>query len=152
MKHKKISLEPGFWTDDRITHPFDLIDEFFDFEHLDGYKKVLKEMMVFTQKKEICRQEYPGHIFVLYTAFRSFLRACYRLQFKAHQWKVKEPEPVEAGCKLYLASLTVEEFQDPFAVFINAFMDKTLDEYDFFSAKQVIWLCLPTLILRVRIC
>lgn len=137
MKNKKIPLEPGFWTDDSITDPFELIDAFFDFHHHDGYKKVLQEMMTFTQKKEICRKEYPGQIFLLYTAFRSFLRSCYRLQFKGHQWKMKETEPVEAGSKLYLASLTVEEYQDPFAVFKNAFEEKSLEEYDFFLCETV---------------
>lgn len=86
MKNKKIPLEPGFWAVDSITDPFKLIDAFFDFHHQDRYKKVLEEMMVFTQKKEICRKEYPGKIFVLYSAFRSFLRSCYRLQFTGHQW------------------------------------------------------------------
>lgn len=137
MKKNKIPLETGFWTDDSITDPFELIDEFFDFEHHDGYKKVLQEMMVFTQKKEIFRKEYPGQLFVLYTAFRSFLRACYRLQFKGHQWKLKATEPVEAGCKLYLGSLTVEEFGDPFAVFKNAFAEKSLAEYDYFLCETV---------------
>ena len=102
MKKKKIPLEPGFWTDEGITDPFELIDAFFDFEHHDGYKKVLQEMMAFTHKKEICRKEYPGQIFVLYSAFRSFLRACYRLQFKTHQWKVKADEAPQKYSKLCL--------------------------------------------------
>lgn len=50
---------------------------------------------------------------------------------------MKETEPPEAGAKLYLASLTIEEFQDPFSVFRNAFIEKSLDEYDFFLCETV---------------
>ncbi|ACU06711.1 hypothetical protein FIC_00237 [Flavobacteriaceae bacterium 3519-10] len=137
MKNRKISLESGYWTADGITSPVELIDAFFDFAHLDSYRKVLSEMVSLMYKKEILRKEYPGQLFIFYLAFRSFLRACYRLQSKAHQWKVKADETPPEHSKLCLGSLTGEEYQNPFAVFEKAFTEKTLEEYDFFLCETV---------------
>lgn len=137
MKNKKIPLEPGFWTANCITSPFELIDAFFDYAHHNEYRKILSEMMSVMYKKEILRKEYPGQIFVFYTALRSFIRACYRLQFKTHQWKVKADETLQKYSKLCLGSLTEEEFQNPFTVFEKAFTEKSLEEYDFFLCEIV---------------
>ncbi len=96
---------------------------------------MLNETIVYAHKNKVYKKDHPAPIFVYYTAFRSFLKACFCLQFKSKKWKVKE----ESDCKsiLHQASLTKEEYANPFIVFQKAFADKTLEEYQYFLCEVV---------------
>ncbi|UCA60253.1 hypothetical protein KB553_01700 [Chryseobacterium rhizoplanae] len=135
MKNKKISLESQLWTYEGIKCPFELISAFFDYSHLDEYKTTLNEAIFYIHKKEVYKKEYPGQMFSFYNAVRSFLKACYLLQFKSKKWKVKKPP--EKWSILNQASLTYEEYQNPFLVFQLAFTEKALEEYEFFLREII---------------
>jgi len=80
---------------------------FFDYAHLDYYKQTLGEAVFYINKEEVYKKDYPGQVFIFYTALRSFLKASFCMQYKSKKWKVKEsPECISM---LHLASLTREE-------------------------------------------
>lgn len=135
MKTNKISFETNFWYAYEIENPFEVIDAFFDYADLDHYKQRLSEAVLYINKQEVYKKEYPGQVFVFYTTLRSFLKACFFLQYKVKKWKVKQP----SDCKsiLHQGSLTKEEYANPFTVFQIAFADKSLDEFDFFLCEII---------------
>jgi hypothetical protein len=135
MKKNKISFETNFWIAYEIENPFEVIDAFFTFAHLDYYKQTLGEMVSYTNKTKAYKKEYSGQVFVFYTALRSFLKACYCLKSKSKIWKVKESSDCKS--KLHQASLTKEEYRDPFIVFQRAFAEKTPGEFEFFLCEIV---------------
>lgn len=133
MKKSKISLESYFWSAEEIEEPFALIDSFFDYADLDSHKQILAGAMLFVQKKEVYNSDYPGQLFVFYTAFRSFLKACLRIQRKDKKWKIKKAP--ESWSYLHQASLLKDEYLNPFLVFQRAFTEKTIAEFDFFLCE-----------------
>lgn len=136
MKKCKISFESNFWAAYEIESPFEVMVAFFDYAHLDSYKQTLGEAFLYTTyKEEVYKKDYPGQVFVFYTALRSFLKACFCLQSKGENWKVKE----SSDCRsvLHQASLTADEYRNPLIVFQKAFAEKTLDEFEFFLCEIV---------------
>lgn len=133
MKKNKINFETHFWAAYEIGNVFEVIDAFFDYAHLDSYKQRLAEEFLYINKKDVYKMDYPGQVFVFYTAFRSFLKACLCLQHKGKKWKVKP----SSDCKsvLHQASLTKEEYADPFMVFQMAFAAQTLEDFEFFLSE-----------------
>lgn len=136
MKKKhKIDLETKCWANCQINDPFELIDTFFGHYKLDCAKSTLTEIMFYVHKTGICRKEYPAQLFDFYKAVRSFIRAGYLLKFKAKKWTVKEVS--EEWQIISQASLSHEEYENPFLVFEKAFEVQTLEEYDFFLNEIV---------------
>jgi hypothetical protein len=135
MKKNKISFETYFWVYREIEKPFEVVDAFFDYAHLDYYKQTLGEAVLYSRKRKIYKKHCPGEVFVFYTALRSFVKACYCLQSKSSKWKVKES--AENWSILHQASLTAEEYVNPFIVFQNAFAEKTLDDFEFLLCEIV---------------
>ncbi|WP_066439957.1 hypothetical protein [Chryseobacterium sp. CCH4-E10] len=135
MKKDKISLEAYFWSAQETQNPFKLIDDFFGYSNLDESKRLLNEIVLHTYKKEIYKKDYPAQVFDFYKSMRSFLRACYCLQSKSKKWKIKNT-PNEWFI-IGQASLTSEEYQNPFTVFHKAFSEKTLEEFEFFLSEVV---------------
>ncbi|MGC1631495.1 MAG: hypothetical protein WA749_05210, partial [Gelidibacter sp.] len=135
MKKNKISFETRFWAGFTTKNPFEAFDAIFDFAHLDYYKQNLSEILLHCYNGKVYKKEYPGRVFVFYTILRSFLKACFCLQYKGKKWKVKEV----SDCKsiLHRASLTKEEYANPFTVFQTAFAEKSLDEFDFFLCEII---------------
>ena len=135
MKKNKISFETNFWYAYEIENSFEVIDAFFDYADLDHYKQRLAEAVLYISKQEVYKKEYPGQVFVFYTTLRSFLKACFCLQNKGKKWKVKQA----SDCKsiLHRASLTKEEYANPFTVFQIAFTEKSIDEFDFFLCEII---------------
>jgi len=133
MKKNKIYFETNFWAAYEIRNPFEVIDAFFDYAHLDYYKQRLAEAVLYLNKKEVYKKDYPGEVFVFYTALRSFLKACLCLQYNGNKWKVRQ----SSDCKsvLHQASLTAEEYANPFTVFQTAFAEKSLDDFEFFLCE-----------------
>jgi hypothetical protein len=135
MKKIKISMDTSFWATCEIEDPFELIRVFFTYCPVDGYKNTLNEMMLYVYKAEVCKKDRPGEVFDFHTAVRSFIRAGYLLTFKAKKWKVKDaPEEWQVMSQ---ASLTKEEYENPFLVFRKAFECKTPEAYDFFLNEIV---------------
>lgn len=135
MKKYKIPFESTLWAGHEITGTFALMDAFFEYGYLDHYKGKLEEAIFHIGKSAEYKSNYPSHLFILYTALRSFVKACFYLQFKGKKWKVKETS--EACSILHRASLTKEEYRDPFIVFQKAFDERTLDQYEFFLCEMV---------------
>ena len=133
MKKNKISFETSFWSAYEIKNPFEVVDAFFDYAHLDYYKKTLCEAVFYMNKKKVYKKDYPGEIFVFYTAVRSFLKACYCLKAKSKKWKIKETS--ECRSVLHQASLTAKEYADPFIVFQKAFAENSLRKFEFFLCE-----------------
>jgi len=92
MKKNIKSFETKFWAGYEIKNLFEVMDAFFDFAHLDSYKEVLNETFLYIHKTEVCRTRYPGQVFVFHSAFRSFVKACFLLQYRSRKWKVNESD------------------------------------------------------------
>lgn len=135
MKKNKISLETSFWAGREIESPFDLICDFFDYCTVDSYKNTLSEIILYINQTEVCQKNHPGNIFDFHTAVKSFIRASYLLVSKSKHYKVKKaPKQWSIICQ---ASLSSEEYQNPFLVFEKAFEYKTLEDYEFFLHEIV---------------
>jgi len=130
MKKKKMSFETRFWAAYEINDPFEVFEAFFDYDHLDDFKQRLGELMMYSHRHEVYDQKYPGRVFIMYAALRSFARACYVLQLKSGKRVVIEAAAPES--LLHQASLSVEEYKNPFLGFTNAFAVQTLVDYEFF--------------------
>jgi len=133
MKKNKIPLETSFWSGREVEKPFEFLEVFFEYANLDYYKEMLNQFLLHTNKPEAYEVGYPGQTFTLYTVFRSFLKACFSLKTKDKKWKVRKAP--QKWSILGQASLTREEYQNPFLVFQKAFDEKTPDEFDFFLCE-----------------
>ena len=130
MKKNKVSLETNFWAGFVAGNPFKAVDAFFTFARLDYYKQNLTEMVIYSYKTKVYKEDNPSDVFVFYTAIFSFLKVCYCLQEKSKKWKVKKS--LRSETVFYFTSLTKEEYDNPFIVFQKAFEEKTLKEFEFF--------------------
>lgn len=83
MKKNKIAFESIFWAAYDIECPFEVGVAFFDYATLESYKQMLNETIVYAHKNKVYKKDHPAPVFVYYTAFRSFLKACFCLQFKS---------------------------------------------------------------------
>ena len=90
---------------------------------------------MYSHRRKIYKQDNPCEIFVFYTAVCSFLKVCNCLKVKSKKWKVKKSTGYASI--LHLASLTKEEYENPFIVFKKAFAEKTLEEFEFFLCEIV---------------
>ncbi|OXA93482.1 hypothetical protein [Flavobacterium hercynium] len=145
MKKNKISFETTFWAHHELENPFEVIDAFLGSENLAYYKQTLSEIVFYRSKDEIYNKECPGDVFFNYTAIRSFLRACSSLSYKSKKWKVREVS-AEKKSILSQASLTTEEYENPFIVFENAFAEHSLADFEFFLCEIVHLSLRPTIV------
>ncbi|MFV8342032.1 hypothetical protein [Flavobacterium sp. XS2P39] len=51
MKKNKISFETNFWVAYEIANPFEVVNAFFDYAHLDYYKQTLCEAVFYINKR-----------------------------------------------------------------------------------------------------
>lgn len=133
MKKNKISFETRYWAGYTTKNPFRAINAFFDYADLDYYKQHLSEMVIYSYKRKVYLQDNPASVFVLYTAFNSFLKICYCLQEKNKKWKIKES--LRSEKVFHLLSLSKEEYENPFIVFQKAFDELTLEEFALFLCQ-----------------
>ena len=145
MKKNKMSFETNFWAHYELENPFEVIDTFLGSESLAYYKQTLSEIVFYRSKDEVYKKECPGDVFFDYTAIRSFLRACSALQHKSKKWKVTEVS-AERRSVLSLASLTAEEYENPFIVFQNAFAEHSLADFEFFLCEIIHLSLRPTIV------
>ncbi|WP_281233871.1 hypothetical protein [Flavobacterium gelatinilyticum] len=130
MKKNDVSFETGFWAGFDSGNPFKAIDAFFAFARLDYYKQNLNEAVIYSCKTKVCKQHNPSDVFVLYSAFRFFLKVGYCLQKKSKKWKVKAS--LRSETVFHFSSLTNDEYENPFIVFQKAFEEKTLEDFELF--------------------
>lgn len=133
MKKNKMHFETYFWTAREIDDPFEVLDTFFSYDHLDQHKQSLAEIVLYINKWEVYKKESPGEVFVFYTTLRSVLKVCFCLQFKAKKWQAGKP--LDCKSRLHLASLTEEEYANPFTVFQTAFAEQSFAEFEFFLCE-----------------
>ncbi|OXA93986.1 hypothetical protein [Flavobacterium hercynium] len=145
MKKNKISFETTFWAHQELENPFEVIDTFLGSESLAFYKQTLNEIVIYRSKDEVYKKECPGDVFFTYTALRSFLRACSALQHKNKKWRVTEIA-AERRSILSQASLTIEEYENPFIVFHNAFAEHSLADFEFFLCEVIHLALRPTIV------
>jgi len=145
MKKNKISFETTFWAHQELKTPFEVVDAFLGCESLAFFKQTLSEIVFYRSKDEVYQKECPGDVFFTYTAFRSFLRACSALQHKNKKWKVTEIA-AEKRSILSMASLTAEEYKNPFMVFQNAFAEHSLADFEFFLCEVIHLSLRPTIV------
>ncbi|OXA96158.1 hypothetical protein [Flavobacterium hercynium] len=145
MKKNKISFETTFWAHQELKNPFEVIDAFLGSESLSFYKQTLSEIVFYRSKDEIYQKECPGDVFFTYTAIRSFLKACSCLPYKSKKWKITEIS-AEKRSILSQASLTVEEYENPFIVFQNAFEEHSLADFEFFLCEIIHLALRPTIV------
>ena len=134
MKKSNDPLEAHFWSGHDIRRPFELLDAFFDYAHLDEYKEVLAGTLLHAGTEKIYQRKHPGDAFLFYTALRSFVKASYRLS-KTKKWMVKEGGVCTSV--LHQASLDRVEYADPLSVFRNAFAGHTSGHYENFLCELV---------------
>ncbi|MBW1654577.1 hypothetical protein [Flavobacterium quisquiliarum] len=130
MKKSKIALETSFWAGNEAKNAFKAIHFFFAFAHLDYYKQNVSEMLMYSYKTKVYKQDNPSDVFILYKVIKSFFKVGFCLKEKSRKWKVKEPSQNETVFQL--SSLTKEEYENPFIVFQKAFEEKTLEEFELF--------------------
>jgi hypothetical protein len=136
MKKNKISFETNFWIAYETENPFEVVDAFFDYAHLDYYKQTLSEAVSYINKEEVYKKDYPGEVFVFYVILHSFLKVCLCLRYKGKKWNVKEVSFDNMSISiLQQASLTREEYIDPFIVFENVFAEKSIGDFEFFLCE-----------------
>ena len=145
MKKNKISFETTFWAHQELKNPFEVFDVFFGSESLAFYKQTLSEIVFYRSKDEVYQKECPGDVFFSYTAIRSFLKACSCLPYKSKKWKITEASTAQRSI-LSLASLTTEEFKNPFIVFQNAFAEHSLADFEFFLSEIIHLSLRPTIV------
>ncbi|PAM94680.1 hypothetical protein B4N84_11950 [Flavobacterium sp. IR1] len=145
MKKNKLSFETNFWAHHELENPFEVIDAFLGAESLAFYKQTLSEIVVYRSKDEVYQKECPGDVFFTYTILRSFLRACSALQHQSKKWKVTETSAQQRSI-LSQASLTIEEYKNPFIVFENAFEEHSLADFEFFLCEVVHLALRPTIV------
>ena len=130
MKKKKISLESHFWAVDKIENPFKILEAMFDYMDIEQYKKMIGDVLEYIYTRKVYCMENPGEMLLYYKVFRSFVKACYLLQFS--EKTVKDDIFCEWVPCIYLASLSRAEYSNPLLVFKSAFQEKTLDEFELF--------------------
>lgn len=130
LKKNKISFETSFWAGLSAGNPFKAIDAFFAFADLDYYKQNLTEMVSYSYKTKVYKEDNPSDVFAFYTVIFSFVKVCYCLQQKSKKWKVKKS--LRSETVFHFTSLTKEEYDNPFIVFQKAFDEKTPKEFEFF--------------------
>jgi len=145
MKKNKFSFETNFWAHYELENPFEVIDAFFGSDSLAYYKQTLSEIVFYRSKEEVYNKECPGDVFFNYTAIRSFLRACSCLSDKSKKWKVREVSAAQKSI-LSQASLTAEEYENPFIVFQNAFEEHSLADFEFFLCEVIHLALRPTIV------
>ena len=134
MKKSNDPLEAHFWSGHDIRHPFELLEKFFEYAHLDEYKEVLAGALLHAGTEKIYQRKHPGDAFLFYTALRSFVKAGYRLS-KIRKWQVMEGS--RCTSVLHQASLDKQEYADPLSVFRNAFAVHTCGHYENFLCELV---------------
>ncbi|MBS7253980.1 hypothetical protein KHA98_08360 [Flavobacterium branchiicola] len=130
MKNNETAYETSFWAGDVAGNPFKVIKAFFHFAHLDYYKQNLSEVVTYSYKNEVYKQDNPSDVFILYTAFSSFIKVCFCLKDKSKKWMLKESLRSETVFRF--SSLTKEEYDNPFIVFQKAFKEKPPEEFELF--------------------
>ena len=136
MKNNKISFETKFWNGNEISNPFDAVNAFIAYGHIDYYKQMLSDVVLYTQKEEIYKKGHLDDVFIFYTLMRSFLKSSRRLPYNSDKWKYRE---AVTACKsvLHLASLSTAEYNDPFMVFRNAFKTISLAAFECFLCEII---------------
>lgn len=136
MKKQEITYETKFWAGYEITNPFDVLKAFITYAHIDHYKQMLSDAVLYAQRHEVYNKEEPSQLFMCYAIFRSFFRACSKLEGKSKKWKIQQ---ANSDCKsvLHRASLNEEEYYNPFTVFKNAFAENSLKDYEYFFSTMV---------------
>ncbi|MWB95136.1 hypothetical protein GON26_12260 [Flavobacterium sp. GA093] len=135
MKKNKISFGTNFWSAYEAGNPYDALHVFFDFSHLDEYKQILSDVAIHGYRRKIYKQDNPCHVFVIYTALNSFIKVCNCLKRKSRKWQVKGSGNYSSI--VHLASLSKEEYKNPFKVFRKAFEEKSLEQFEFFLCEIV---------------
>ena len=130
MIKKKISLESHFWAVDNIENPFKMLETIFDYSDIEHYKRLIGMVVEHVYKRKVYFMENPGELLLYYKVFRSFVKACYLLQFSKKT--VKNDVFCEWVPGIYLASLSRAEYSNPLLVFKSAFQEKTLEEFELF--------------------
>lgn len=136
MKKQEINYETKFWAGYEITNPFEVLKAFITYAHIDHYKQMLSDAVLYAQKHEVYNKEEPSQLFMCHEIFRSFFRACSKLESKGKKWKIQQ---TNSDCKsvLHRASLNEEEYNNPFTVFKNAFAENSLKDYEYFFSTMV---------------
>lgn len=135
MKKIKMDFETDFWYCKTNLSCMALLDAFFEMDDLATVKNMLCEVMNYSIKCEVIMKEDPSLIFHFYHCMRSFIKACYMLQFKTKKWKLNAPP--EYTSKLLQGSLSNEEYRDPFLVFQNAFKEISLSKFQNYLTQSV---------------
>lgn len=136
MKNKKISFETKFWNGNEISNPFDAVNAFIAYGHIDYYKQVLSDVVLSTQKEEIYNKGHLDDVFIFYTLMRSFLKSSRRLPYDSDKWKYREAV-TDCGSVLHQSSLSTAEYNDPFMVFRNAFNTLSLADFECFLCEII---------------
>ncbi|MWB95179.1 hypothetical protein GON26_12480 [Flavobacterium sp. GA093] len=135
MKKNKISFGTNFWSAYEAGNPYDALHAFFDFSHLDEYKQILSGVAIHSYRRKIYKQDNPCHVFVIYTALGSFIKVCNCLKRKSRKWQVEGSG--DFSSIIHLASLSKEEYKDPFKVFQKAFEEISLEQFESFLCEIV---------------
>lgn len=130
MKKNKLPLESHFWTEDGIEKPFKIFEAVFDYSNLENHKNLIADLLQQFYKKKMYRKREPGDLLLSYKMMRSFLKACYLMQFSKKT--VRKDDFYDWDSGIFLGSLSSIEYDNPVLVFTNAFKKKTLVEYELF--------------------
>ncbi|WP_432671143.1 hypothetical protein [Flavobacterium sp. SM2513] len=136
MKKQVINYETNSWACYEIKNLFEVLEAFMTYAHIDHYKQMLSDAVLYAQKNEVYNKEEPGQLFMCHAVLRSFFRACSKLESMSKKWKVQQTN-TECKSVLHQASLNEEEYNNPFMVFKNAFAENSVKDYEYFFSTMV---------------
>ncbi|WP_223559122.1 hypothetical protein [Chryseobacterium lathyri] len=112
-----------------------LMETFFQFNELDVSKERLSNIMNYAVKRNSWINEDPAVIFQFHQSMRSLIRAGYLIMLKEKKWTVDTQQ--EKISPWVLGLLSEKEYRNPLLVFIKAFREYSIKEFDYFMSGIV---------------
>lgn len=137
MKKKKIDFESGGWSGSRHLSAIRLIETFFQFYDLPTAKNLFAEIMEYSQKEKVLKEENPSEIFHFYLSLRSLIRAAWQMQSGSEKKKFQIPAGPFPDSLLIMGSLSEEEYGDPLRVLQKTFRELSIRDFDGFLSDII---------------
>lgn len=133
MKKKRIDFETKIWEGVELDSWLSVMRAFFRVEDLVTLKEQRNEMLRFAFSSSCAPITIGYNVFWNYLCMRSFLKACFVLSKQTYKWRLSEP--LIPSSNLMFASLSKQEYHDPFSIFRDAFEKYSLKDFECFNSQ-----------------
>lgn len=136
MKKQRQTFETMFWAVYEIKNAIKVLEAVFTYASLVHYKQIVNDTILYSQKEQVYDKLEPCELFRCHAILRSFFRACAIVESNSNKKNIFK---FHTPCKsiLHQASLSDEEYHNPFQVFKNALTENSVEEYESFFALMV---------------